>query len=217
MGRRPLNKIRSENPERRKKWILQLIPVFSQQGFSKFTMDEMAQLIGVSKATFYKYFSSKEQLIEEIISHKLNDISQFKGPLTDNTIPFEDRLLTAIEASASSLRDLSTIFLHDLKEEFPGKWKMIDDFKNISLMFLREFYTQAKQEGLLGESVSPDAVVVMDRLIFSGISDPELLKKHNMNLREFYIQYFTIKFGGIMSPDKYCDFKLRLEALAKSL
>lgn len=217
MGRKPLNKHRSENPELKQRWMAVLMPVFSAKGFASFTMDEMAKLIGVSKATFYKYFSSKEQLIEEIIAWKLSEISGYKAPLLDKSLPYEERFLESIEISSLALTDISTVFLADLKAEFPQKWLMIDDFKNLALMFLRDFYTQACRDGFFPSNFSPDAMVIMDRLVFSGISDPDLLKKHNMSLKQFYIQYFSIKLGGIMPKEAYDQFKDKLEILVKNL
>lgn len=217
MGRKPLNKLRVENPELKHRWLEILMPVFSAQGFSSFTMDEMAKLIGVSKATFYKYFSSKEELIEEIISWKLSEISNYKEPLLDKSLGYEERFLKAVEVSASAMTDISTVFLEDLKNEFPQKWKMIEDFKNIALMFLRDFYNEASRAGFFPAEFSPDVMVIMDRLVFAGISDPDLLKKHGLSLKQFYIHYFSIKLGGIMPADRYSSFKGRLESVVKSL
>ena len=42
--------------------------MFLKSGYSKVTMDEIASNLGMSKKTLYKYFSSKEELVKEIIS-----------------------------------------------------------------------------------------------------------------------------------------------------
>jgi AcrR family transcriptional regulator len=212
MGRKPIKKARIENPEVKKKWILTLMPHFTAKGFSCFTMDELAKIIGVSKATFYKYFTSKDQLIEELLALKIAQMGEHKEILTDLTIPYEDRFLIVLEASANSLTDLSNNFLYDLKQEFPGKYRMIHDFKKLSLMFLREFYSQAQRDGYLESGFSPDAMVIVDGLVFSGADDPELL-----TLKDFYFQYFAIKLGGIMPAYRFNAFKLKLEELSRKM
>ena len=217
MGRRPIKKARIENPEIKKKWIGSLLPHFSAYGFSRFNMADLAKIIGVSKATFYKYFTSKDQLIEELLALKIAQMSEHKEILTDHSLPYEDRFLTVLEASANSLTDLTNKFLYDLKQEYPNKYRMIHDFKKLSLMFLREFYAQAQRDGYLEPGFSPDAMVIVDGLVFSGADDPEVLAMHNLTLKEFYFQYFAIKLGGIMPAYRFNAFKLKLEELSRKM
>ena len=94
---------------------------------------------------------------------------------------------------------------------------MIEDFKSVSLMYLRDFYHEASRAGFFPGTFSPDVMVIMDRLVFSGISDPELLKKHGLTLKQFYLHYHAIKLNGIMPDDKYKELKVRLEKTIKSM
>ena len=50
----------------RNKIIQAAIKIFSQKGFHKSTMDEIAREVGVSKGTLYTYFKSKEEILKEI-------------------------------------------------------------------------------------------------------------------------------------------------------
>lgn len=217
MGRRPKNKTRPENPEIRRKWIGILMPYFSANGFSHLTMDKLAKIIGVSKATFYKHFASKEQLMEEILALKIARIGEHKKILADSSIPYEDRFLKTLEHAADSLTDLSNKFLNDLKEEFPEKYRLLDEFKNQNLNFLKEFYSQARRDGYFEPEFSPEAMIIVDNLVFSGANDPEVLRRHNLTLRDFYIQYLAIKLGGIMPAHRYHAFKGKLEELVRKI
>ncbi len=44
---------------------------FSQFGFKRVTMDEIAAELGISKKTVYKHFNSKEAILEEIVEQRL--------------------------------------------------------------------------------------------------------------------------------------------------
>jgi len=50
--------------------------VFSQNGFEKATMDEIAKRAEISKATIYLYFKTKEDLFYELFREKLNELSK---------------------------------------------------------------------------------------------------------------------------------------------
>ncbi|MBI9040083.1 TetR/AcrR family transcriptional regulator [Lutibacter sp.] len=43
--------------------------IFLKFGFKSVTMDDIANELGISKKTIYKYFSNKEELVDESISH----------------------------------------------------------------------------------------------------------------------------------------------------
>ena len=60
-------KVVPEYKEIAKNKIIQAaIKIFSQKGFHKSTMDEIAREVGVSKGTLYTYFKSKEEILKEI-------------------------------------------------------------------------------------------------------------------------------------------------------
>ncbi|WP_414468669.1 TetR/AcrR family transcriptional regulator [Methanobacterium sp. ACI-7] len=50
----------------KKKIIKAAVNIFSNKGFHKSTMDEIAGEVGVSKATLYTYFKNKEAILKEI-------------------------------------------------------------------------------------------------------------------------------------------------------
>jgi len=45
------------------------LQLFLQSGFKEVTMKDIVEKTGLSKGAFYHYFSSKEQVFEEVISH----------------------------------------------------------------------------------------------------------------------------------------------------
>ena len=60
------------NDERVRQEIVDLAYVkFAQHGFKKVTMDEIATELSISKKTVYKFFESKEAILEEIVDQRL--------------------------------------------------------------------------------------------------------------------------------------------------
>ncbi|MDT3700857.1 MAG: TetR/AcrR family transcriptional regulator, partial [Thermincola sp.] len=52
--------------DKRKKILKAAVKVFSQKGFHAAKVDEIAQLADVGKGTVYEYFSSKEEVFQEM-------------------------------------------------------------------------------------------------------------------------------------------------------
>ena len=63
MGRKPLNKARKKDPETQANWVAILSPHFLHGRLSKSTMQEIADILSVSKATLYKHFSFFKEVI----------------------------------------------------------------------------------------------------------------------------------------------------------
>jgi TetR/AcrR family transcriptional repressor of nem operon len=48
--------------------------LFLQKNFKEVTMKEIVEKTGLSKGAFYHYFSSKEQVFEEVMAHFYTDL-----------------------------------------------------------------------------------------------------------------------------------------------
>jgi AcrR family transcriptional regulator len=58
--------------------------LFQRKGFEDTTMDEIAQLCEVSKASIYSYFKSKDDLYYSILEPEMTEFSKHIGKLTNN-------------------------------------------------------------------------------------------------------------------------------------
>ena len=47
---------------------------FFKHGFTKVTLDEIVQEMGVSKKTIYKFFPSKTEILRELLNLKLQEV-----------------------------------------------------------------------------------------------------------------------------------------------
>src|ERR1700757_27567 len=50
--------------------------LFLQKNFKEVTMKEIVEQTGLSKGAFYHYFTSKEQVFEEVLNHFFADFMQ---------------------------------------------------------------------------------------------------------------------------------------------
>ena len=58
----------SKKPEERRNEILDVAEMlFSTKGYSKTTVNDIVQMIGIAKGTFYYYFQSKEEVMDAIV------------------------------------------------------------------------------------------------------------------------------------------------------
>lgn len=70
--------------------------IFQRKGFESTTMDEIAQLCELSKASIYSYFKSKDDLFYSIIEHEMKEFSKNIGKMANNKKETADKTLGKI-------------------------------------------------------------------------------------------------------------------------
>jgi AcrR family transcriptional regulator len=203
MGRKPLPKTRQQNPARKTQWARQLMPLLLAQGMRQFTMDDWVEELGCSKATLYKYFASKEELVEAVLVIKLGEIAGFAPVLADATLPFEERYDHAVRRASLHLADISTRFLKDLKEMYPPLWQRVNQLLDLAHQSLAAFYREGQNKGILRPDFDPEVMAQTDRLVIAALSDPDMLLGHNIDLKTAFDQYLEMKRKGIFFPGNF--------------
>jgi AcrR family transcriptional regulator len=81
---------RPRDPKRLENVIRSAKHLFSEQGFERTSVDEIAKLAGVTKATVYNYFGSKEELFGATVLHKVREeFALGQGLTLDPKLPEE--------------------------------------------------------------------------------------------------------------------------------
>lgn len=166
-------------------------------------MDAVAKHLDVSKATLYKHFSSREEIIETALAVKLEDIGSFKESLFDDSLPYLDRYFRAIHIFFAEISGISTEFLADLKTLYPETWKKVAFFREYAASQLQLFYKQGIELGYFN-NISPILLVASDKMFFDNISDPDFLQENGLSLQSAFRDYFTLRTGGLFkksNPD----------------
>ena len=208
MGRRPVKKERIDDPQLKEQWVRVLLPIYINNGLRKFSMDDIAAHLGISKATLYKHFRSREEIIENALVVKLNDIGSFREKLFDEEQEYWDRYFNAIYIFFAEISGISTDFLLDLKTLYPEIWKRVEFFRSYAADMLRDFYQQGIELGLFND-ISPALLVASDKMFFDLISDPDFLKTQQLTLQQAFKDYFTLRTKGLFqSSDNELDKKI---------
>jgi AcrR family transcriptional regulator len=201
VGRKAIEKTRLDNPEKKLSWVRELMPMFQVHGFREVTMDQAAAYLNKSKATVYNYFESKEEIIELLVDHKLRNIGQFEALLHDENVHYVERYLAAAEILNENLGDISNLFLADLKELYPEIWQKIKDFQDYAASVLKAYYEEGVRLDLFND-IKPAILVASDRFLFDTLSDASFLNEHQLTIQEAFIEYFRMKFFGLVKKQE---------------
>ncbi len=197
MGRKSSNKKRINHPEKKDELVRQLIPYLQERGLQGVTMDDMAEAMNISKATVYKYFHSREEILAATIAVKLDEIKHFDDYLNDRKVDYLDRYKNAVEYLSVNISDITTIFLADLKTFFPHLWQLIDAFKEYCMNALKTYYNEGMRKGYFNK-INPEIMVMSDHFFLDKLTDPDFLITHKLTIKQAFDEYFRMKFYGIM-------------------
>jgi AcrR family transcriptional regulator len=197
MGRTPVNKKRIDNKSKQMEIASRLGVAFFENGFSNYSTEEICEIAQKSKATIYKYFRSKEEIVEFITQMKLTEIHRFADLLSDNTMDYPERYRSAVELVINAFSGISHLFLDDLKKEYPNIFEVIVGFKNISINLLEDFYNQGVTSGGFRD-LNPKLLAANDDLFFTSILETDFLTGKEFTIQELFENYFSARFNGIL-------------------
>lgn len=120
-----------------------------RSGF-RFTMADLAKQCGLSTKTLYECFSSKEELITELIRLSIDELTQ-KGRTVLND-PKLDPMAKLHELLVMLPRDYHFFDikrLHELQRYYPQPWSLLDSFLTTQWDDVAQVLAEAQREGLI--------------------------------------------------------------------
>ncbi|MES1227948.1 MAG: TetR/AcrR family transcriptional regulator, partial [Armatimonadota bacterium] len=137
--------------------------LLSSKGFSTMTMDDVANIVGISKATLYQHFPSKNELVIHVAIRKIDRAYEQMRSIDPN-LPAGERLRILIEnliafrfghkGHGSRFVESFVDIFQMLKQSHPFREK---ERRNAEL--ITQFVQAAEKEGALGPGLSPFVVV----------------------------------------------------------
>ena len=171
--------LREGERELRKTIILDAtVELFKTKGFHEVGMRDIAAVAGISAATIYRYFPSRDDIIVEALIQGINDIEKrLDRILEKEDISLEDLAVSVVDY----LYDHETVFQmmcyfltrQAVDPEARKKFAMVSEY------FLNMFNLKLKSKGIVTEALASQAFfasitgVVLTFLHYPGLEDEE--------------------------------------------
>jgi len=107
------------------------IEKFSEKGFTKTTMQEIAESAGVGKGTIYRFFESKEEMVSALVEDAIAEVtSRIKSAIAEITEPVE-QLKTVIDVELEYYAENRNLSKFLAREVWGFQSKFEDHIRNI--------------------------------------------------------------------------------------
>jgi len=128
---------------------------FLQYGFKTFTMDDLANSLGISKKTLYEQFSSKNELVEatfdyalEMTCHQVDKFVSGEGSVIENVFRNQREVQNLFDFN-------STKPIWELKKYFPKTYERMQiEFTKSDARFIDKLLERGWQEGLFRKDIN---------------------------------------------------------------
>ena len=118
---------KDDNSELREKILMSTMEVFNNKGL-KFTMDDIAKNISISKKTIYKVFNDKEEMFLELVDYLFDGIKDAEMQVAnDPSLSTLDKIRKILGVMPNSYMDIDFRQLYMLRDKYPKIYEKVEE------------------------------------------------------------------------------------------
>jgi len=173
---------------------------FTTKGPRSFTVDGLASDMCISKKTIYKYFPTKEILIEKIFNFFTESIRRkFDNIAQSNENPII-KFNMATDILHKRITHIPPKSLMEIKTRHPEIWNRIIDFRKEMSKHIAQFLRDAQKQGLAKPEVNMDKAALIFLYMINSIQ-PEFLMLNNITPADAIGLFMQMITEGLLTEE----------------
>lgn len=172
--------------------------LFFTKGYINTSIDDIVQNIGMSKATLYRYYNTKEDLLKAVAEAFYGDIREFICKIASENIEFTKKLEKFILQLSSKLKEVNPVLLKDLQTCEPFLYRFIYEERASTIeVQLKSLLLQGIDQGAVNSEYNIDLVVGLILSSIDQMSSSAFIEKTGMTYEHVFRQIVSIITKGI--------------------
>ena len=164
-----------------KEYILeQGFDTITQAGLRYFTVESLAAHLGMSKKTIYKFFPSKEILIEKIVDYFTGTIERKLDKIMKSDADPIEKYNIIMDFIMNKISHTFMDKVIELKNRYPVVWKKIETFRQGLTQNFTTIFIEAQDKGFANPELNMDVVAIIYINIINATFQPEFFLKNNL-------------------------------------
>lgn len=173
--------------------------LIEQHGLKKFTMDEIARNLSISKKTVYQIFESKQELITTYFQRVYDEDKQITENILADTNKGIREKLHQVVASYEN-HHITMQVSEEAERKFPIQWKQLEQIRQTKVDALTQLFTEASDQHLIREPYTKELIVVIIDQWSQLIMKPHFLKQYgDLSTRELAVASVDIILNGCLT------------------
>ena len=182
--------------EQKERILKGTIQAFNEKGL-KFTMDDLARILGMSKKTIYVEFTDKNSLFLAMVDYLFDGIKESEEEIINNTdIDIVDKITTMLGVLPESYKDIDLRQLYMLKDKYPVIYKRVEERFENGWQQTIELLKEAMEEGKV-RKVNVDIFKMMMEAALEQFFQRDILIYNSLSYEEGLKEVVGILINGI--------------------
>ncbi|CDN43524.1 MULTISPECIES: TetR/AcrR family transcriptional regulator [Paenibacillus] len=189
--------------EKREKLVLRLMPYVHKHGISPLKMDELAKYMDISKATMYKYFASKDEIVgcivhkfaafvsDQMLSEAPPRLSpeRLSQPSAEERRFYNESFAQAFKLTIKLSYYLTDVLIQDLSATYPSLAVKLAEAVELCKIKLSDYFESGIQLGVF-YPINTRLYLTQVDLVFRKLLDPKWLMLQDMTLKQALMDFF---------------------------
>lgn len=179
------------------KIMKETIRVFNSKGL-KLTMDDIAEHMGISKKTIYKYYDSKEEIFEYVVDYIFDGIKRREQEILDEEgLSLKERTRKLLAAFPEGYTEIDFTRLGELKDKYPKIYRKMKRRLESGWEPTLELLEEGKRQGIYRQDADFTIFKVMMDASVARFFETDTLRKSKIRYVDALNQVVEILLDGI--------------------
>jgi len=172
--------------------------LFWKHGIKRVTIEEICLEAKVSKATFYKHFNNKIELVKRIIDWITKESMGKYHEIMSQDIPFEEKIVQSVRLKMEQTNEMSDEFYNDyLLHADPELSAYLGEKITEGISMIIKDYTDAQKRGDIRGDIKPEFIMYFLNHMVTMAEDPNLLAQYQ-NPQDLIMELTNFFFYGVL-------------------
>ncbi len=186
--------------------------LFPRLGFSKVTMDELCDELGISKKTLYRYFTSKDALADAVFKWNIRSVKNNLLDIMSEPFDYLERLYKLCEFISRFLSRMNKTAQQDLLRHRPDLWKKLELYRKQEIFpIFKNMLDEGITLGIVRDDVQKDLILLVLASAVEGILTPEILTTQSFSTEDAFRGIINIFFNGVLTDQARSHYNKNLK------
>lgn len=181
-------------------YIEKIKPVLRRTKFSQLKVDDLAKYMDISKVTLYKYFASKDDIIEQVVDYYIDYSKKADATANDESVSFLERFQITFLQSLMCAMYISDLFLQDLKEFYPHHFENLSAALQNRNKNLQAFFESGMEQQIFNR-LNAVLFMVQDDAVLRRFIEPSFSIQYDITLKQAIMDFYHMKQYQLIKPE----------------
>lgn len=171
----------------------------TKYGVRRFTVQDIASDIGISKKTIYVHFEGKEAIIQNLVEKFIKEDWLAHLEIMEKEADFFEKVDALIDSEVH--RKITSSFMADLSRFYPSIFEQFVKEDDFHREVFTELMAEAVKAGIVRKDIHPEIMIFIVERTMEAYSDPSFLRICDISLQQCLHMLKDLLLYGILEPN----------------